>query len=72
MAEKNNSSRSTENARTPAGGSERKVYAPYEKRGYTPVASAPKNPKPPQGGTGQVSPNGAVLNAESQGQTETD
>ena len=65
MAAKNSSGRPKESVAKSAGEMERKGYFPYDRRGYTPVASAPRNPKPPQGGTGQVTLNGAAQKAES-------
>jgi hypothetical protein len=65
MAGKSSSGRAKEGAGKSAGEMERKGYFPYDRRGYTPVASAPKNPKPPQGGTGQVRLNDAPQKAES-------
>jgi hypothetical protein len=64
MADKNSSGRSKESAAKPTAGAIRKGYTPFD-RGYTPMASAPKNPKPPQGGTGQVTLDGAPQKSES-------
>ena len=33
-----------------------KGYVPLEKRGYTPMSTTSKLPRPPRGGTGQSSP----------------
>jgi hypothetical protein len=64
MADKSRSGRSRESKAKSTADAIRKGYTPYD-RGYTPVAFAPKKPKPLQGGTGQVTLSGAPQQAES-------
>ena len=60
MSKKSSSDPAIPERPVPSNGLQREGYVPFERKGYTPVASAPKLPKAPQGGTGQSSPKPAV------------